>query len=445
MSKRLGNAVDPFETLDKFGPDATRWYMISNSNPWDNLKFDVSGIEEVRRKFFGTLHNIYSFFSLYANIDEFKNEEKIIDYKERCELDRWIISELNTLVKEVNDAYENYEPTKSARLISKFVQDNLSNWYVRLSRRRFWKGEYNTDKIAAFQTLLECLKNVSILSSPISPFFMDNLFQDLTMNNESVHLTDFPNYSESLINKELQTKIRKSQEICSLALSLRKKEKIKVRQPLNKIIIPYRNDLEKESLIDISEFIKSEINVKNVELIGDSSKILAKKAKPNFKLLGPKFGKDLKIVSSIINNLKSAEIEKIENEKALVLENNIEILLEDIEIYFEDIEGWQVVSENGTTIALDTNINEELKNEGIAREIVNRIQNFRKDSGFNVSDKIIIEIENNNLIEKAIFENIDYIKNETLAVELNFKQTLINAQEFEFDNLNIKIKIFKKT
>ena len=445
MSKRLGNAVDPFETLDKFGPDATRWYMISNSNPWDNLKFDVSGIEEVRRKFFGTLHNIYSFFSLYANIDEFKNEEKIIDYKKRCELDRWIISELNTLVKEVNDAYENYEPTKSARLISKFVQDNLSNWYVRLSRRRFWKGEYNTDKIAAFQTLLECLKTVSILSSPISPFFMDNLFQDLTMNNESVHLTDFPNYSESLINKELQTKIRKSQEICSLALSLRKKEKIKVRQPLNKIIIPYRNDLEKEGLIDISEFIKSEINVKNVELVGDSSKILVKKAKPNFKLLGPKFGKDLKIVSSIINNLKSAEIEKIENEKALVLENNIEILLEDIEIYFEDIEGWQVVSENGTTIALDTNINEELKNEGIAREIVNRIQNFRKDSGFNVSDKIIIEIENNNLIEKAIFENIDYIKNETLAVDLNFKQTLINAQEFEFDNLNIKIKIFKKT
>ena len=444
MSKRLGNAVDPFETLDKFGPDATRWYMISNSNPWDNLKFDVNGIEEVRRKFFGTLHNIYSFFSLYANIDGFKNEEKIIDYNERCELDRWIISELNTLVKEVNDAYENYEPTKSARLISKFVQDNLSNWYVRLSRRRFWKGEYNADKIAAFQTLLECLKTVSILSSPISPFFMDNLFQDLTMNNESVHLTDFPNYSESLINKVLQTKIRKSQEICSLALSLRKKEKIKVRQPLNKIIIPYRNDREKESLIDISEFIKSEINVKNVELVGDSSKILVKKAKPNFKLLGPKFGKDLKIISSIINKLKSVEIEKIENEKALVLENNIEILLEDIEIYFEDIEGWQVVSENGTTIALDTNINEELKNEGIAREIVNRIQNFRKDSGFNVSDKIIIEIENNNLIEKAIFENIDYIKNETLAVELNFKQTLINAQEFEFDNLNIKIKIYKK-
>ena len=443
MSKRLGNAVDPFETLDRFGPDATRWYMISNSNPWDNLKFDVAGIEEVRRKFFGTLHNIYSFFSLYANVDKFKNHEKIIDYNDRCELDRWIISELNTLIKEVKDAYENYEPTKSARLISKFVQDNLSNWYVRLSRRRFWKGEYNDDKIAAFQTLLECLKTVSILSSPISPFYMDNLYQDLNRNNDSVHLTDFPVHSDSLIKKELQKKIRKSQEICSLALSLRKKEKIKVRQPLNKIIIPYRNKNEKESLMDISEFIKSEINVKNVELVGDSSKILIKKAKPNFKLLGPKFGKDLKIISAYINDLSSEQIEKIENDKLLTLENNVELLLEDIEIYFEDIEGWQVVSENGTTIALDTNIDEELKNEGIAREIVNRIQNIRKDSGYNVSDKIIIEIENNNLIEKAIFENIDYIKNETLAIELNFKENLINAQEVEFDNLIIKIKIFK--
>jgi isoleucyl-tRNA synthetase len=263
------------------------------------------------------------------------------------------------------------------------------------------------------------------------------------LNNESVHLSEFPSYSDSLIDKELQRKIRKSQEICSLALSLRKKEKIKVRQPLSKIIIPYRNQSEKENLMDISEFIKSEINVKLVELVGDSSKILIKKAKPNFKLLGPKFGKDLKNVSSLINNLGPKEIKKIEKEKKLVLEKNIELLLEDIEIYFEDIEGWQVVSENGTTIALDTNISEELKNEGVSREIVNRIQNIRKDSGFNVSDKIIIEIENNNLIEKAIFENIDYIKNETLAVELSFKETLINAQEVEFDNINIKIKIKK--
>ena len=396
MSKRLGNAVDPFETLDKYGPDATRWYMISNSNPWDNLKFDVSGIEEVKRKFFGTLHNIYSFFSLYANIDKFKNHEIAIDYNERSELDRWIISELNSLVKDVGDAYENYEPTKSARLISKFVQDNLSNWYVRLSRRRFWKGEYNKDKIAAFQTLNECLEKVSILSSPISPFFMDNLYQDLTMKNTSVHLVDYPAYSKSLIDGDLESKIRKSQQICSLGLSLRKREKIKVRQPLNKIIIPYRDNLERESLKEISEFIKSEINVKEVELVGDSSKILVKKAKPNFKIVGPKFGKDLKIVSSLINNLKSDEIEKIELEKVFVFENEIKISIDDVEIYYEDIEGWQVVSENGTTIAMDTNISEELKNEGISREIVNRIQNIRKDSGFNVSDKIFIEIENNN-------------------------------------------------
>ena len=417
--------------------------MISNSNPWDNLKFDISGIEEVRRKFFGTLHNIYSFYSLYANIDGFNDDEKNIDYKDRSELDRWIISELNSLVRDVSDAYENYEPTKAARSISSFVQDNLSNWYVRLSRRRFWKGEYNEDKIAAFQTLSECLKKVAILSSPISPFYMDNLFQDLNMNNDSVHLTTFPNYYEELVNEELEQKIRKSQEICSLGLSLRKREKIKVRQPLNKIIIPFRNELEKSTLTEISEFIKSEINVKEVELVGDSSKILVKKVKPNFKVLGPKFGKDLNSVISLINNLNSDQIQELEGKKSFEFNNNIKITLDDVEVYFEDIEGWQVASENGTTIAIDTNINEKLKNEGISRELVNRIQNIRKDSEFNVSDKIIIEIENNNLIEKAIFDNIDYIKNETLAIELSFKEDLTNAQELEFDDIKIKIKIFK--
>ena len=416
--------------------------MISNSNPWDNLKFDISGIEEVRRKFFGTLHNIYSFYSLYANIDGFKDNEKNIDYKDRSELDRWIISELNSLVRDVSDAYENYEPTKAARSISSFVQDNLSNWYVRLSRRRFWKGEYNEDKIAAFQTLSECLKKVAILSSPISPFYMDNLFQDLNMNNDSVHLTTFPNYSEVLVDEELEQKIKKSQEICSLGLSLRKREKIKVRQPLNKIIIPFRNEIEKSTLTEISEFIKSEINVKEVELVGDSSKILVKKVKPNFKVLGPKFGKDLNSVIALIKDLKSSQIQELE-EKNICVFNNIEITLEDVEVYFEDIEGWQVASESGTTIAIDTNIDEKLKNEGISRELVNRIQNIRKDSEFNVSDKIIIEIENNNLIEKAIFDNIDYIKNETLAIELNFKEDLTNAQELEFDDIKIKIKIFK--
>lgn len=446
MSKRLGNAVDPFETLDNYGPDATRWYMISNSNPWDNLKFDISGIEEVKRKFFGTIHNIYSFFSLYANIDGFNVNEKSIPYSKRHELDRWILSELNSLIAEVEKSYENYEPTKSARLISNFVQDNLSNWYVRLSRRRFWKGEYNEDKLSAYQTLHECLSKISIISSPISPFYMDNLFQDLNKEAGSVHLFDFPKHYNELIDVELENKIRLSQDICSLALSLRKKEKIKVRQPLPKILVPFKNEEEKNVLEEISEFIKSEINVKAIELITDSSEILVKKAKPNFKLLGPKYGKTMKTVVGLINNLNNEQIEKLSNLINVTIENGKEeftLTSEDVEIYFEDIEGWLVASENGKTIALDTNIDESLKNEGMCREIVNRIQNLRKDSEFNVSDKIIIELENNNLVEKAIFENLDYVKNETLAIDLIFKQDLDSKSIIEFDNISIKAKIYK--
>ena len=446
MSKRLGNAVDPFETLDKYGPDATRWYMISNSNPWDNLKFDINGIEEVKRKFFGTIHNIYSFFSLYSNIDGFNINSDHIKYGNRNELDRWIISELNTLIKEVEEAYNNYEPTKSARLISSFVQDNLSNWYVRLSRRRFWKGEFNQDKISAFQTLHECLKKISIISSPISPFYMDNLFQDLNNSNESVHLSNFPDYDLQLVDNNLENKIRLSQKICSLALSLRKKEKIKVRQPLPKILIPFKNQDEKNSLIEISEFIKSEINVKEIELISDSSEILVKKAKPNFKLLGPKYGKDIQEIVQLVNSLKMDEINALENGKNLNIEgNNRKYVLnsEDVEIYYEDIEGWLVASEGGNTIALDTNIDEFLKNEGISREIVNKIQNLRKESNFNVSDKIIIEMERNNLIEKAIFANIEYVKNETLAKELNFLDNLDSITKIQFDNFSLNVKIYK--
>jgi len=446
MSKRLGNAVDPFETLDNFGPDATRWYMISNSNPWDNLKFDVSGIEEVRRKFFGTIHNIYSFFSLYSNIDGFDLNSKHVDYNDRHELDRWIISELNTLIKEVEEAYNNYEPTKSARLISNFVQDNLSNWYVRLSRRRFWKGEFNQDKISAYQTLHECLSNISIISSPISPFYMDNLYQDLNKNNGSVHLSNYPIYNENLVDKVLERKIRLSQEICSLALSLRKKEKIKVRQPLPKILVPFKNEDEKNTLIEISEFIKSEINVKEIELISDSSSILVKKAKPNFKVLGPKYGKNLKEVVNQINSLKIDKINAIDDGELVEIRlNDVDYTLssDDVEIYFEDIEGWLVASENGKTIALDTSINESLKNEGISREIVNRIQNLRKESNFNVSDKIIIELERNNLIEKAIFANLDYVKNETLAKELNFLDNLDSTSKIEFDDFSLGVKIYK--
>jgi len=446
MSKRLGNAVDPFETLDNFGPDATRWYMISNSNPWDNLKFDISGIEEVKRKFFGTIHNIYSFFSLYANIDGFTGSEKSIPYTKRHELDRWILSELNSLIAEVESSYEHYEPTKAARLISSFVQDNLSNWYVRLSRRRFWKGEYNEDKLSAYQTLHECLSKISIISSPISPFYMDNLFQDLNSEIGSVHLVDFPTHSSELINIELENKIRLSQDICSLALSLRKKEKIKVRQPLPKILVPFKNNEEKKVLEEISEFIKSEINVKTIELITDSSEILVKKAKANFKLLGPKYGKTMKTVVGLINNLNNEQIENLSNSLNVTIHHGDEeftLTSEDVEIYFEDIEGWLVASENGKTIALDTTIDESLKNEGMCREIVNRIQNLRKDSEFNVSDKIIIELETNNLVEKAIFANLDYVKNETLAVDLIFKQNLESKSIIEFDNISIKAKIYK--
>ena len=446
MSKRLGNAVDPFETLDNFGPDATRWYMISNSNPWDNLKFDISGIEEVKRKFFGTIHNIYSFFSLYANIDGFTGSEKSIPYTKRHELDRWILSELNSLIAEVESSYEHYEPTKAARLISSFVQDNLSNWYVRLSRRRFWKGEYNEDKLSAYQTLHECLSKISIISSPISPFYMDNLFQDLNSEIGSVHLVDFPTHSNELINIELENKIRLSQDICSLALSLRKKEKIKVRQPLPKILVPFKNNEEKKVLEEISEFIKSEINVKTIELITDSSEILVKKAKANFKLLGPKYGKTMKTVVGLINNLNNEQIENLSNSLNVTIHHGDEeftLTSEDVEIYFEDIEGWLVASENGKTIALDTTIDESLKNEGMCREIVNRIQNLRKDSEFNVSDKIIIELETNNLVEKAIFANLDYVKNETLAVDLIFKHNLESKSIIEFDNINIKAKIYK--
>ena len=446
MSKRLGNAVDPFETLDKYGPDATRWYMISNSNPWDNLKFDVSGIEEVRRKFFGTIHNIYSFFSLYSNIDGFDLNSKHINYEDRHELDRWIISELNTLIKNVEEAYNNYEPTKSARLISNFVQDNLSNWYVRLSRRRFWKGEFNQDKISAYHTLHECLITISIISSPISPFYMDNLYQDLNKNNGSVHLSNYPIYNEKLVDKVLERKIRLSQEICSLALSLRKKEKIKVRQPLPKILVPFKNEDEKNTLIEISEFIKSEINVKEIKLISDSSSILIKKAKPNFKVLGPKYGKNLKEVVNQINSLDTVKINAIDDGELVKISlNNLDYNLssDDVEIYFEDIEGWLVASENGKTIALDTSLNESLKNEGISREIVNRIQNLRKESNFNVSDKIIIELERNNLIEKAIFANLNYVKNETLAKDLIFLDNLDSTTKIEFDDFSLGVKIFK--
>ena len=451
MSKRLGNAVDPFETISNYGPDATRWYMISNANPWDNLKFDIEGIEESKRKFFGTLYNVYSFFALYANIDKFNYSEKEITLSDRPELDRWIISELNSLIFEVDNHYENYEPTKAARAISDFVQLYLSNWYVRLSRRRFWKGSYEQDKISAYQTLYKCLIQISIISSPIAPFFMDRLYKDLTNctkknSLESVHHEYFPVSNDLEINATLQNKIRKAQTICSLVLSLRKKEKIKVRQPLSKVMIPFSSELEKKEITDISDLIKSEVNVKEIELIGNSSGILIKKAKPNFKTLGPKLGKKLSKVIACINELDDLDIEKIELGNSIVVDiEGEEIILEptDLEIISEDIEGWLVASEKGITVALDIKLNERLINEGICRELVNKIQTLRKDSGLQVTDKIILKIQKDNIIEKAIFENQNYILNETLAESLEFVDSIEDGVEIQFDNINSKLYLTK--
>ena len=451
MSKRLGNAIDPFETISNFGPDATRWYMISNANPWDNLKFDIEGIEESKRKFFGTLYNVYSFFSLYANIDNFNYSEQEINLEDRPELDRWIISELNSLIFEVDGHYENYEPTKAARAISDFVQLYLSNWYVRLSRRRFWKGSYEQDKISAYQTLYKCLIEISIISSPIAPFFMERLYKDLISctkksSLESVHHENFPISNNLEINTNLQKKIRKAQTICSLVLSLRKKEKIKVRQPLSKIMIPFSSESEKKEISDVSELIKSEVNVKEIELIGNSSKILIKKAKPNFKTLGPKLGRNLSKVIAYLNRLENLEIEKIESGSSIVVNiegEKISIDPSDIEIVSEDIEGWLVASEKGITVALDITLNESLINEGICRELVNKIQTLRKDSGLQVTDKIILKIQKDNIIEKAIFENQNYILNETLAESLEFVDLIINGVEIKFDNINSKLDLTK--
>ena len=451
MSKRLGNAVDPFKTIEKYGPDATRWYMISNANPWDNLKFDIEGIEESKRKFFGTLYNVYSFFTLYANIDNFNFNEKELDNSEKPELDRWILSELHSLISEVDENYSKYEPTKAARSISKFVQLYLSNWYVRLSRRRFWKGSYGKDKISGYQTLYTCLIEIAKLASPIAPFFMDRLYCDLISNThfdsfDSVHHSNFPISETDQIDFELQKKIRKAQIICSLILSLRKKEKIKVRQPLSKVMIPFSSSDEKSEIEQISELIKSEVNVKEIELISNSSGILVKKVKPNFKSLGPKLGKLLSSVVRKINTFNDNEINKIEKGESISVtidNNNIVLDPHDLEVVSQDIQGWLVASENNITVALDVKLNEELINEGIARELVNRIQNHRKEIGLLVTDKIILKIQQDIIIEKAIFENRDYIMSETLSEELTLVNSITNGIEIKFDNIETKLSIHK--
>jgi len=451
MSKRLGNAVDPFTTLAEYGPDATRWYMISNANPWDNLKFDIEGVAEVRRKFFGTLYNTYSFFSLYANIDGFKYAEAEIPLNERPEIDRWILSELHTLIKTVDEAYADYEPTKAARAISDFVQENLSNWYVRLCRRRFWKGEYGTDKIAAYQTLYTCLLNVAKLSAPIAPFYMDKLYTDLVNATgserfTSVHLANFPVSVENFVDKSLESKMMKAQTVSSLVLSLRKKEMIKVRQPLQKVMIPILDENQRAEIEAVSDLIKAEVNVKEIELLDDASGVLVKQIKPNFKALGPRFGKDMGLISSEIQKFSQEQINEIDakGELSLVISGkSITLTSQDVEISSQDIPGWLVANSNGITVALDITISEELKQEGIARELVNRIQNIRKDSGFEVTDKIKVQIQCNGELEQAIKNNEGYIKDETLTEELNFTDNIENGIEIEFDDIKTKILISK--
>ncbi|MCO7721725.1 isoleucine--tRNA ligase [Myroides odoratimimus] len=451
MSKSLGNTVDPFDTLAEHGPDATRWYMISNANPWDNLKFDLDGITEVRRKFFGTLYNTYNFFALYANIDGFKYEEKDIPLSERPEIDRWILSELNTLVQRVDEFYAEYEPTKAARAITDFVTENLSNWYVRLCRRRFWKGEYAQDKIAAYQTLYTCLLTVAKLGSPIAPFFMDKLYRDLTLAThgesfESVHLANFPEFKEEFVDKALESRMQKAQIISSLVLSLRKKEMIKVRQPLQRVMIPVLDDNQRNEILAIADLIKAEVNVKEIELLDDASGILVKQIKPNFKTLGPRFGKDMGLIANKIQGFGQEEIALLERNGEITLdlsEKSVTLTVADVEITSQDIEGWLVANEAGLTVALDITISPELRKEGISRELVNRIQNIRKDSGFEVTDKIVVKILEEKEIKEAVLANEDYIKSETLTHTLEFVTELSEGVDVEFDELKTRVLILK--
>lgn len=449
MSKSKGNAVEPFETLAMYGPDATRWYMISNAQPWDNLKFDLEGIDEVRRKIFGTLYNTYSFFALYANVDGFSYKEDDIPFKERNELDQWILSELNLLIDEVDSFYTDYEPTKALRAINTFVIDNLSNWYVRLSRRRFWKGEYSNDKISAYQTLYKCLDTIAKLMSPAAPFYSDRLYQDLNAVTgkepyASVHLAYFPVKQENEIDYLLLERTHLAQKVTTMVFSLRKKENIKVRQPLQKIMIPVLSNNDRENLESIIPIIKQEVNVKEVQLLNpeEASDIIVKAVKPNFKTLGPKLGKDLKAVSQELQQLSSSQIEELEKNGTITL-SGYELNLDDVEIRTQDITGWLVANDGKLTVALDITITPELKSEGIARELVNKIQNLRKENGLEVTDKISLEIQANEEIEKSVNENMEYICSETLTQKLTFVSNTTDGTELDINEIKIKIVLKK--
>ncbi len=450
MSKRLGNAVDPFKTLEKYGADATRWYMINNAPPWDNLKFDIEGIKETQRKFLGTLFNTYSFFALYANIDEFTYQEKQIDLKDRPEIDRWIISQLHSLIKSVEASMEDYDPTKATRAIQHFVTEYLSNWYVRLCRRRYWKGDYSDDKISAYQTLYECLITVSKLMSPIAPMFSDFLYQKLNVVTKrekavSVHLTDFPKAIDTNIDAALEKRMQLAQDICYMVLSLRKKENIKVRQPLQKILIPILDNATQKYIEKVADLIKSEVNIKEIEYLTGDSNIIKKKIKPNFKALGSRLGARMKQAAQLINQFTQQDISTFEKQQNYILEidaERIELTLADVEIISEDIPGWLVTNHNGLTVALDITISDELKQEGDARELINKIQNLRKDKGFDVTDRILINIEKGDLAQ-SLSNYKDYIAKEVLATEFNIHDTIDIEDEIEVNDLKLKVKIEK--
>ncbi|MDR3286003.1 MAG: isoleucine--tRNA ligase [Prevotellaceae bacterium] len=451
MSKRLGNAVEPFAVMNDYGSDTLRWYMITNSQPWDNLKFDIAGVDEVKRKFFGTLYNTYSFFALYANVDNYKGNEPETTINERPEIDIWIISLLNSLIKEVENAYENYEPTRAGRAIQDFVLDNLSNWYVRLNRKRFWGGKMNAEKLAAYQTLYQCLETVALLAAPIAPFFCDNLFCDLNAvsnhyNDKSVHLATFPAYAENLINRNLEEKMKLAQQVCSMVLALRRKANKKVRQPLTKIMIPVLDTDMKTKLDDMKHLILSEVNVKELDFLEDTTGIITKKIKPNFKTLGKIYGKQMKEISAAIAAFSQQDISNLEQETAKTLNlqsGDVKLTIEDVEITSEDIPGWLVATEGKLTIALDITITPELLNEGIAREIVNRIQNIRKNSNFDVTDKINIQIEKNEAITSAINSFYDYIATQTLATKISFEDSINDGNVLDLDDISVKARIEK--
>ena len=450
MSKRLGNAVDPFTTIEEYGSDPLRWYMITNSQPWDNLKFDVAGVDEVKRKFFGTLYNTYGFFALYANVDKFTYTEEEVAIEERPEIDRWILSLLNSLILEVTEAYEKYEPTRAGRAIQDFVIENLSNWYVRLSRKRYWGGEFTKDKLSAYQTLYTCLETVALLSAPIAPFYMEQVFGDLNSvtgkHQGSVHLAAFPVADTRLIDKKLEEKMQLAQQISSMVLGLRRKVQIRVRQPLSKVMIPLMSEGMKEQIEAVKNIILSEINVKEIEYITDTTGVLIKKIKPNFKTLGPKYGKYMKQISAAFAEMNQSDIFQFEKNGEFQLtigEENIMLGLEDADIMSEDIPGWLVANEGKVTVALDINITQSLKEEGIAREFINRIQNLRKESDFDVTDKIILYIGKHPETDLAVENFSPYIASQVLAERIELTDHLENGKEVEIDEIKTSIKIEK--